>query len=225
MTLDGSGSTDVDGDPLTFAWSFVSRPPGSAAVLTGPTAVSPTFTVDRPGSYVVQLVVNDGFAASVADTVTVTTLNTRPVANAGADQTVPMGTTVTLDGSASSDADGDPLTYAWSFTSTPAGSTAVLSNPTAVMPTFVVDRPGAYVAQLVVNDGTLASLDRTRSPLRSGIPRPVANAGPDQSAAIGALVSLDGSGSSDVDGDPLTFSWSLTTRPPGSSATLSNQRA
>ncbi len=224
MTLDGSGSSDVDGDPLTFAWSFVSRPPGSTAVLVNPTSVNPTFTVDKPGVYVIQLVVHDGLVASVADSVRVTTLNSAPVANAGPDQTVLVTQTVTLDGSGSFDVDGDALTYFWSLTSVPAGSTATLSNPSAVMPTFVVDRPGLYVAQLVVHDGSIASGPDTVT-ITTGNSRPVANAGPDQSIALGALVQLDGSGSADVDGDPLTFFWSFVSRPPGSAATLSNPAA
>src|SRR5207244_13653695 len=59
-----------------------------------------------------------------------------------------VGTTVTLDGSQSSDVDGDPLTYRWALTVVPAGSAATLSDPTTVHPTFVVDQGGTYVAQL-----------------------------------------------------------------------------
>jgi hypothetical protein len=224
VTLDGSSSSDPDGDPLTFAWSLVSTPPGSSATLSDPTAVMPSFVADRPGNYVAQLIVNDGTVDSAPDTVTISTLNSAPVANAGPDQTAFVGNTVSLDGSGSSDVDGDPLTFSWSLTSTPPGSSATLSDPTAVMSSFVVDRPGNYVAQLIVNDGTVNSAPDTVT-ISTLNAAPVANAGPDQTAFVGNTVSLDGSGSSDVDGDPLTFSWSLTSVPPGSSATLSDPTA
>ena len=219
VTLNASGSSDVDGNTLTFAWSFVSRPSGSAAVLTNPTSVTPTFPVDAPGTYVVALVVNDGALNSAPDTVSITTLNSPPVANAGPDQTVFVESTATLDGSASTDIDGNLITFAWSLTSVPAGSTASLSNPTVVRPTFAVDRPGTYVAQLIVNDGVASSAADTVT-ITTLNSRPVANAGPDQSARTGQLIPMDGFASSDVDGDPLTFRWSFTSVPPGSTATL-----
>ena len=163
ITLNGSASSDPDGQPLTYSWSFVSRPPGSTAVLTNPTRVSPTFTLDLIGEYVVRLIVNDGIASSAPDSVIISTGNVAPVADAGPDQGgIATGTLVTLNGSASSDADGDPLTYGWSLTSTPAGSTAALDDPTSSMPTFTVDRAGTYTAQLIVSDGTLTDTDTVR---------------------------------------------------------------
>ena len=224
VTLDGSGSSDVDGDPLTFAWSLTSVPAGSTATLSDPTAVQPTFDVDVAGSYVVQLVVNDGQTDSAADSVTINTDNSAPVADAGADQSVLVGDTVTLDGSGSSDVDGDPLTFNWSLTSVPAGSTATLSDPTAVQPTFDVDVAGSYVVQLVVNDGNVDSAPDNVT-ISTDNSAPVADAGTDQSVLVGDTVTLDGSGSSDVDGDPLTFNWSLTSVPAGSTATLSDPTA
>jgi hypothetical protein len=185
--------------------------------------VTPTFTVDRVGDYVVQLIVNDGGLNSAPDTALISTNNVAPVANAGPDQGgIAPGSLVTLDGSASSDGDGDPLTYSWSLTAKPAGSAAILANPTSVTPTFTVDLAGDYTAQLIVNDGTVDSAPDSVI-ITSNNVAPVANAGPDQDGkALGSLVTLDGSASSDANGDPLTYSWSLTAKPAGSAAVLAN---
>jgi len=224
VTLDASGTTDIDGQPLTYDWAFVSIPTGSTATLSDPTAVAPTFVVDLAGSYEVELIANDGLADSAPDTVVISTQNSPPVANAGADQAPYVGDVVQLDGSGSSDVDGDPLTYAWSFLSLPTGSTATLSDPAAVMPTFQVDLSGIYDVQLIVSDGFGDSAPDTMVIDTQNAP-PVANAGPDQSASVGQTVFLDGSGSSDLDGDPLTYEWSLPTVPPESAATLSDPNA
>jgi hypothetical protein len=219
VTLNGSGSSDVDGDPLTFAWSFVQQPPGSAAALSDPAAAHPQFTVDAPGTYRLRLVVNDSAVDSSPDFVEVSTENTAPLANAGADQSVATGSVVALNGSGSTDVDGDPLTFLWSLTSVPVGSAAALGNPTSVTPTFVVDLSGVYVVQLVVNDGFEASAPDTVT-ISTENSAPTANAGPDQSVVAGQTVFLDGIGSSDPDGDALTFDWAFTMRPSGSTATL-----
>jgi hypothetical protein len=221
VTLNGTGSHDADGDPLTYSWTLITRPAGSNAVLTGATTPSPTFVADKKGNFVAQLVVNDGKVNSLPDTVTISTSNTRPVANAGPNQAIAAPGLVQLDGSASSDADGDPLTYRWSLTTLPSGSTAALNSTTAVRPTFTADLPGTYVAQLIVNDGTDDSVASTVTiTVGKGNTPPVANAGPAQTVKAGATVMLSGANSSDADGDPLTFSWSFTSRPTGSVATL-----
>ena len=122
-------------------------------MLSSATIQNPTFVADLPGNYVVQLIVNDGIQSSTPSMVTITTTNTAPVANPGLNQAVPVPANVSLDGSGSSDADNDPLTYAWSFSSRPPGSSAALSSLTAVRPTFLADVTGTYVVQLIVNDG------------------------------------------------------------------------
>nr|QNO54724.1 hypothetical protein PDBAIGND_00030 [Methanosarcinales archaeon ANME-1 ERB7] len=78
--------------------------------------------------------------------------NHKPVANAGDDQIVSFGDTVQLNGSGSSDEDGDTLSYNWSFTSTPDASSVTLSDPTIANPTFTPDKSGQYIIQLIVND-------------------------------------------------------------------------
>ncbi|HEX7092040.1 MAG TPA: PKD domain-containing protein [Nitrospiraceae bacterium] len=162
ITLNGSASTDSNGTPLTYSWTWLSKPAGSAAVLANPTSGTPTLTVDRVGDYVVQLIVNDGTVNSAPDSAIISTNNVAPVANAGPDQgSKAPGSLVTLDGSASTDSDGDPLTYNWTLHTKPAGSAAVLANPTSVSPTLTVDRAGDYTAQLNVNDGTVSSAPNT----------------------------------------------------------------
>jgi len=164
VTLDGSASSDADGDTLTYNWVLTSRPDTSIAVLSSATDVKPTFTADVLGDYVITLVVSDGKVQSASSSVTITAsaANAAPVANAGQPQTVIPGATVTLDGSASSDAEGATLTYLWSFMTVPNGSNAVLTGTTTVNPTFTPDLAGDYVITLVVSDGrkqsTLSSI-------------------------------------------------------------------
>ena len=220
VQLDGSGSSDVDGDALTYMWSLIVKPAGSKTAVSDIAAVNPTFVIDVAGTYSVQLVVNDGESDSMPDTVVITTENSAPVSNAGADQTVLVTDVVQLDGSGSSDIDGDQLSFAWSFAAKPAGSTATLSDTTVVKPTFVVDAAGTYKVQLTVNDGTVNSAPNTVT-ISTDNSAPVSNAGTDQAVLVGDTVQLDGSGSSDVDGDALTYAWSLISKPAGSAATLS----
>ena len=228
VTLDGSASSDADGDSLTWSWTLTSMPSGSSATLSASSAVKPSFIADLDGAYVFSLVVNDGMASSVADSVTITaaTVNSAPVANAGTDQSVKTLSTVTLDGSASSDADGDSLSYSWTLTAKPAGSGTILSNSGAVKPTFIADLDGAYFFSLVVNDGIATSrTDNVVVTAATANSAPVVNAGLDQYVAKGSSVTLDGSASSDADSDPLSYSWTLTAKPSGSGAFLSNNSA
>jgi hypothetical protein len=223
ITLDGSGSSDANGDTLTYAWSITSKPNGSSATLSSLSAVKPTFTADKAGDYILSLVVSDGKLASTVSTVTVSAAvaNVAPIAKAGTDQNVTTGSTITLDGSGSSDANGDTLTYTWTIRSKPSGSTATLSGTTSVKPTFTADKAGDYVISLVVSDGKLSSpasaVTLTAVTLNVA---PIANAGQNQRVVAGSSVNLDGSNSYDANGDSLTYAWSLTSRPPGSQASI-----
>ncbi len=118
------------------------------------------------------LVVLQGTTAGVTQSLasgglTITPLpNHAPIAQAGPDQRGFVGQSVSLDGSASSDPDGDPLTFAWAFVSVPVGSRltgAALIQPTTATPSFVPDAEGTYVLSLTVHDGLQASQVDTAS--------------------------------------------------------------
>ena len=156
VQLDGSASRDADGDALSYRWTLTGKPFGSRAALSDSRVAKPTFVADLLGEYVAQLIVNDGKADSAPDTIKIkatATANTPPVADAGPDQTVPVASAVQLDGSASRDADGDALAYGWLLVKRPLGSRAYLKSWLTAKPTFVADKAGEYVAQLVVFDG------------------------------------------------------------------------
>jgi len=88
VTLDGSGSTDEDGNPLTYHWRIASQPAIDAAVLDNASAIKPQLSINSKGSYQIELIVNDGSVDSTPATVLITTENSKPVALAGDDQTV-----------------------------------------------------------------------------------------------------------------------------------------
>jgi hypothetical protein len=193
VLLDGGASADADGDALIYMWSLIARPPGSSTALINPNAQVTAFAADRPGDFVIQLIVNDGRLDSAPDTVIVTTSNTRPVADAGPAQTVVVGAAVQLDGSGSSDANGDALSFSWSFTARPAGSTGDFSDPTAESPTFVADQPGLFVVQLIVSDAALDSAPDTTTITVEVLPdEPEENPPSIGNLVVPAVIALDG---------------------------------
>jgi hypothetical protein len=218
--LNGTGSTDVDGNSLNYQWSFVSVPLHSTATLSDAAALLPTFTADLPGVYVVQLVVNDAHANSVPAMVTITTaLPTMPTAYAGPNTTVQHNTNFTLQGSGV-DPQGLPLQYKWTTLSEPSNDFFQLASPTIPQPTVFLDKPGAYVFQLVVTNGEQTSAPATVTITTTNTP-PVANAGADQNAFVGRAVLLNGSGSTDSDHDTLVYAWNFAHVPAGSAAAIS----
>src|SRR5205085_10394521 len=134
-------------------------------------------------------------------------------------QAVPLLLPVTLQAVAF-DNDGDPLTYQWGIVSSPSGSAAALATPTSFSTTFAPDVVGTYIFSLVVSDPVSSSNQAQGSVTVVDLP-PTARIGPDQAVTRDAIVTLDGSASSDPSNRPLTFAWTLQ-RPAGSSALLSD---
>lgn len=237
ITLDGSGSTTPSGGKLSYQWSLPGTPDGSAAALSSTTDVSSSFTLDVPGEYVADLVVNDGRADSASARVTVTATNPDPVAViTPASQGVLLGATVTLDGSASQPPTGaaaSGLHYQWALTELPDDSAAALSGATSAKATFTADQVGVFKATLVVTHGSRTSKTaETTVTVNTSNSAPVAalklpadvtytsKNEPILKAVRGQAIVLDGSASSDPDGDQLSYRWSFPSALPGSSAPI-----
>lgn len=188
VTLEGSGS-DLDGDDLTYTWS------------NGATGATPTVNLPD-GTHTLTLTVSDG-EASDTDEVTITVVNTTPVANAGGNiskDATGQTTPVNLDGSGSSDADNDALSYSWTL-----NGDEVADTETATINL----EDGDYIITLTVSDTQGASSsDEVSVSVINTIPE--ADAGDDiETEATGPTTSVTLSGSgSDADSDELTFSWS-----------------
>src|SRR5690606_31613142 len=145
--------------------------------------------------------------------------NSKPVAHAGSDLTNHPNVSVPLDGSASSDADGDLLSYTWVQTGGP--NTASLTNANTVSPTFIATEVGEYTIRLVVDDGEVDSDPAyvVVSVVEENI-KPTADAGQDAHVVEGDVVTLDGSDSFDPNADSITYQWAFVSKPSGSNATL-----
>jgi hypothetical protein len=154
--LTGAASVDPEGSPLSYAWRIVSKPAISITAAIQPLNDSyPILTVDKPGRYVGELIVNDGLLASepVRAAVTFYAPNTPPNISAGADQTAIPGTLVHLIGTAADVDAGDVIaTRSWAFISRPLGSGATLQDSTTLTPSFVADVTGDYLLEFVVTD-------------------------------------------------------------------------
>ena len=265
VTLDGLGTEDADiesppgddddsvgddddsadepqGQVLTYEWRFSLVPPDSGLtngdVFYQGTA-HPVFIPDVAGSYIIQLRARDGLCTSEPDyvQVQVSNGNQAPVADAGNSiiLTPCSPTEISLDGTASYDPEGQPLGYAWRFTSVPNGSDvsdAFLENRFTATPSFNADVPGVYTLELVADDDESESEpDYVAVQVVPSQPNlvPFANAGEDLLVEATALctndpygpggcspcgsrsVVLDGSGSYDPDNDPLNYQWDIQT--------------
>jgi len=128
-----------------------------------------------------------------------------PIADAGPDQRVGVGARVELDGTASRDPDGEIVEYTWLQSGGAPVSLEPISDGRVV---FVAPLMAATLdfTLLVTDAGGGVGRDVVRVEVISDS-TPTADAGPDLEAAVDTIVQLDGTGSRDEDGDPLTFNW------------------
>jgi PKD repeat protein len=219
VSLDGSSSYDPDGDSIGYHWSQLSGP---SVTLSDSNAIAPTFTPGVKGNYEFELLVDDGALLSLPDIVLVSVGNQAPVLDSIGAKTVDEGQVLEFRVSAT-DGDGDSIIL--SGENVPLNATFVDSGNEAGSFTFNPDytQAGLYSVTFIASDGSLADSEVVSITVNDVNRVPIADAGPDQlDVEADSLVSLDGSGSYDPDGDSIGYHWSQASGP---SVTLSDSNA
>lgn len=214
VLLDGSNSTDPDDSISSYHWVQIGKPLVS---LSNPDSKQSTFTTPDVGTgsaaltFELTVIDHNGNQAKDICVVNVTWQNEPPQANAGTDQTVNEGAVVTLDGSSSLDIDDGIASCQWTQIGIP---TVTLSNPLSSQPTFTAPNVGPDGASLIFNltvtdAGGLQNTDSCIINISWQNEPPTAVVTPDyKETKEGALVTLDGSDSTDPDDGIASYLWS-----------------
>ncbi len=224
FALDATASSDPDGDDLTFAWDLDNDGQFDDAV-----GATPSVSFATTGTFSIAVLVTDvrapdplaGPCGRVAYS-TVEVGNHAPVADPGGPYTARPGQTLMLDGTGSSDPDGDMITFGWDL-----NNDGLFSDSAAITPVFTVPANAAvgtvYGVCLKVTDElgrvseprcTTVTVAHVNTPPTCALPLPAVVA---QCTGGPIDVTVDGSLAQDADGDPLTFAWT-TSCPDGSFA-------
>ncbi len=155
IQLDGSASSDNDGDKLSYNWRQVDGP---RVQLLNATTAKPSFYARQPGKYSFELIVSDGKARSKPAIVSIEVdkLNHAPQLQLVKLVQARPGVPFTLDASGTRDEDGDPVRYVWKQISGPA---ALTKGGSSQQPTLSLQaqEEGTYVFEVVATDGTARS--------------------------------------------------------------------
>jgi PKD repeat protein len=199
VSFSGAASTDANGDSLTYAWTF-----GDGGTATG-RLTSHTYAA---GSFAAILTVNDGHGGTDTASVAISSLtpNVAPVAvAAGSPQSGTAPLTVNFSGAASTDSNGDSLTYAWTFGD---GGTA-----TGRLTSHIYGTAGSFAAILTVTDGRggsdTASVAISTTPPPANVAPVAVATGTPRSGTAPLTVNFSGAESTDANGDSLTYAWTF----------------
>jgi len=203
-SFDGRGSTDENVPTLTYSWSYGSNAAGvSQGTGSGPVPVK---TYTAPGDYTVTLTVKDEWGATATATVPVSI--TEPTGNHAPAPTFTTGCNglvcgVSSTGTADPDT-GDTLTNVWTWGDGSAPSAA--SSSTSASHTYAA--AGTYTVTLTSTDGWGRSASTTRTVT---LAEPTGNRAPTATfgtSCTGATCVMNSAGTTDPDGDAITYSWS-----------------
>lgn len=195
ITFDGRGSYDADGRIVSYHWDFSD---GESKVETA----QATRVFSKPGIYSVYLTINDDRETgnAVARDTLLIHINNSPIAQAGKN-IVACQSSFNFDASASTDPDGDPLTYHWNF-----GDGSKPDSGVKVIHQYA--QGGSYPVILTVDDGLGLANSRNTTSMSVKINQaPVADAGPNKTLCAGDVVIFDGGNSRDPENGLLKYTW------------------
>ena len=213
VQYDATATTDPDGDPLTYGWTFGDSTTGSG--------VSGFHTYSTAGTYTIQLVVTDsrGNATSVSRSVLVTEPeNALPNASFNAVPTTGAAPlSVVFNATASNDSDGSIASFLWDFGDGDTATTAIANH--------TYTSQGAYIVTLTVTDNEGATDTATTAILVTALGNqvPVASFTADPTAGFPTLnVDFDASASTDPDGSIVAYLWDFGDGGTGNGQTVSH---
>ncbi len=210
IPMSAAGSTDPDGDALTYSWSF-----GDGGVATGATV---THTYAQNGSYAVRVIVTD--ARGLADTAstTATIANVPPTFAPATGATIYSGDTYSGSGSFT-DPGSDAFTATVNYGDDMTVSALPLDGRSFAL-SHRYTNPGTFTITVMVSDGTESvTQERTITVLSS---KPVAALNGPYTAAEGTAIAMSAAASTDPDGEALTFAWTFGDGGTGTGATVSH---
>ncbi len=221
VILDGTGSTDAGSTLTSYLWTKVSGPAGDNLTNSSLSKAGVSFT--NAGTYVYSLTVKDlqGNSNTSQTSIQVNALLAGPsvaTARTGANQTITIPATATLDASSSTDAGSTLTTYAWTKVSGPSGD--VLTNAGLVKASVSFTVAGTYVYSLTVTDLQGHSATAQTSILVNvftvPLSVPTANAGPNQTITLPTFaVTLAGYYSKDLGSTISSYLWAKVSGPAG----------
>ena len=238
VLMDGAGSHDGGGGPVSLGFTMLTAPAGSTASIT-PIGSTGRFVPDAVGSYQVRVRAST-ISGMTADAVhsfnvtatgpTVVVATSLSVVGTSSTLSVAVGNLVSLEAAGSSVPSGNGQ-GTWSIVTKPAStSLSQLTTLSSTAVSFVPDVPGTFMIQYALVDASTGSSNfhRVRVNVSTGptavvsaMAAPVAQAAaPGYVGAVGSQITLRGAGSFDPGGETLTYAWVLGSRPAGSSATL-----
>jgi RHS repeat-associated protein len=209
VTLNATAST---GSAITYAWTIPDgRLEAGSSLTDSIVRVRFAGTADQPWTLRVR---NSGGESSVAGVVRV---NRKPIALAEGGAIIALGMPATATGMRSFDADGDALSWQWTFATRPPGSSAALAAPTGSSTSFTPDVAGTYTLRLVVNDGFEDSTPVTTSFVVEAAdqdrPEVTVTVSPSNTGALGSTftVCVTASDASPIDTRTLTIAGTAVT--------------